>query len=610
MLRKLMSDGSRRSFFQVATGLGLGIANWPALARVAADEARSELGPTAPPTSAVDGNSAAPSQFSKIASEEIVEAVDYSLRTIMTEPFDALFPRPFEVERLKRDALLRDQVRRLAIGYLLGFVGRSDSDGSIHMMFVPKPSMHGYRRGAHIELLEYVRYLSCAVLIGKSLEPARVPAKALRVFSYRFKPHDKYLFDDRYDFQSFHDHLLSRLDDVRRTYLVSADIADFYPSVDNDRLSQALLRCGAQPWIIKALNDLLDRWGKGLPIGSQASRILAEAALLDVDASLGKDGIDFIRFVDDYRLFAPDITTARRWLERLIEHLAGEHFNLNYAKTFICLTSRTEYQALVATRRAAKLWGSLSLKAARIELVQETPQPKKKKEKKKKKPPYEATSPFEKSDLNEDDIALLERCDPAGLLVQLKEGAETRGHIRLGDFRLFIEASLHRGDYALFFKGFDFVNYCPHCIPYLVNVLIAASEQIPNTIREMATAWFAARLTSNACTTDYEVLQVAQLLGTKEYECTQAVYSYFLSTGHASSPIAARALLSALREHCDQVRAASLVDLCEHTDPFTRRALLDLVWPQLDKERRSIVLKRHHREFDRDPFLAALIRDA
>ena len=70
-------------------------------------------------------------------------------------------------------------------------------------------------------------------------------------------------------------------------------------------------------------------------MGSNASRILAEASLIGVDNYLMSLGVDFIRYVDDYRMFAPDAHKAQYWLTLLIDRLDQEGLMINMSKTKI-----------------------------------------------------------------------------------------------------------------------------------------------------------------------------------------------------------------------------------------------------------------------------------
>ena len=93
------------------------------------------------------------------------------------------------------------------------------------------------------------------------------------------------------------------------------DIADFYPRIYHHRLDNALQVATSKSNHIKALKQLLSGWNKtesyGIPVGSAPSRLLAELVMTDIDQALLAQGIDFIRFNDDYRIFP-------RFTQRLI----------------------------------------------------------------------------------------------------------------------------------------------------------------------------------------------------------------------------------------------------------------------------------------------------
>lgn len=91
--------------------------------------------------------------------------------------------------------------------------------------------------------------------------------------------------------------------------------------------------------VVSQINELLLFWSNrdsyGLPVGSNASRILSEASLIEVDNYLISQKIDFCRFVDDYRIFAKDSATAHHWLSLLVDRLSKEGLFINTSKTEI-----------------------------------------------------------------------------------------------------------------------------------------------------------------------------------------------------------------------------------------------------------------------------------
>ena len=74
----------------------------------------------------------------------------------------------------------------------------------------------------------------------------------------------------------------------------------------------------------------------GIPVGPPASRLLAEAVLIDVDSALMSYSIDFLRFVDDYVIFARTPEDAEFGIRMLGETLFLHHgLTLQTAKTHV-----------------------------------------------------------------------------------------------------------------------------------------------------------------------------------------------------------------------------------------------------------------------------------
>jgi len=72
----------------------------------------------------------------------------------------------------------------------------------------------------------------------------------------------------------------------------------------------------------------------GIPVGPAASRVLGEAVLIDVDSTLLSNGIDFIRFTDDFVVFSDTPADAEYGIRILGETLFLNHgLTLQTAKT-------------------------------------------------------------------------------------------------------------------------------------------------------------------------------------------------------------------------------------------------------------------------------------
>lgn len=120
--------------------------------------------------------------------------------------------------------------------------------------------------------------------------------------------------------------------------MIECDLSNFYDRLNIHRVDSTLKSIEKLDRdIIDLTNEVLLFWANrdsyGLPVGSNASRILAETALIEIDNFLKSNNVDFCRFVDDYRIFAPDSYTAHTQLAMLVQRLSKEGIMLNAQKT-------------------------------------------------------------------------------------------------------------------------------------------------------------------------------------------------------------------------------------------------------------------------------------
>jgi Reverse transcriptase (RNA-dependent DNA polymerase) len=204
---------------------------------------------------------------------------------------------------------------------------------------------HGFRAATQIDPIWNAYLLALLLEIGEDLERARITPAKERVFSYRFKPSpDKNsIFDRDIGWLQFQQRALKLSRDFE--YVVSTDISDFYPRIYHHRLENALRQATQNVEAIKRVMEISRRLSigetsYGLPVGGQASRMLAELLLNRTDRLLNAAGITFCRFVDDYYLFANDTSSAQVALVQLSEILlANEGLTLARSKTRVLTKS-------------------------------------------------------------------------------------------------------------------------------------------------------------------------------------------------------------------------------------------------------------------------------
>jgi Reverse transcriptase (RNA-dependent DNA polymerase) len=246
-------------------------------------------------------------------------------------------PRPFEADMLLNDqTLLRDVAMRAAEIVALGSFDAKNFS-RLEMVSAPKLE-HGARRiWAIMEPQDTIAYLTLALLAAPAIEAYRIPSESNIVHSHRYLPGRHRLFDERFTHASFvaaaSEHAASR------AFVAVCDLANCYGSISPERTAAALDRCGVPNWQVDYTARLLTYWqtpqNSGLPIGSNASRILSEAVLAQIDDRLCDAGIEYVRYVDDFRLFAADESAARQALEALRDAASSQSLTLNADKTSI-----------------------------------------------------------------------------------------------------------------------------------------------------------------------------------------------------------------------------------------------------------------------------------
>lgn len=147
-------------------------------------------------------------------------------------------------------------------------------------------------------------------------------------------------------------------------YMLTTDLTHCYDSLSTPLLVRALHdeNSSYDPsllgWkISQALQDLSAGQTSGIPQGSALMDLLAETILGYIDSLVATrlDGLaDFfiLRYRDDYRIFANDVSTARQAMKILVETLAEFDLKINLSKTQ--LTPSIVQQAFKSDRLAWK----------------------------------------------------------------------------------------------------------------------------------------------------------------------------------------------------------------------------------------------------------------
>ena len=500
-----------------------------------------------------------------------------------------LVGRPFEVDLLS-DASFQNKLRQKAVKEIV----QNDLDklevGTPSHILVPKKSLADFRSCAVTDVYDELVYLTLVLSIAKSIEANRINRSENTVFSYRLKydEHTGRLFDPGYSFSSFQSHANELKKSSRYRVMVKCDIASFYDRLNLHRLNSSLLSLpNIDNDIVNLIDKLLLFWSGrnsyGLPVGSNASRILAEAELITVDKYLIQHGVKFCRFVDDYRIFARSASEANESLERLVFALEREGLFLNSGKTKIEDISTTAQanppeppscppgDRPEEPKRAMLIAGYSGL----IPLK------------------YRAPSSGEASKLSSLNIqASLKKAEGSVLL----ESHEFRDLLKSVQIQ-------ERFEYMVAIT--PLVEKCPQFIPYVIDFCQKNAELMSCNTRESIADYFEKSLLDNN-TPEYIRIAISGLYATPAFERIDILAKTFLGLSRESGKHIGRVLLDKMTGRTSRLTTLDIRDNCSTANIQELRALARLVARGLPKDESAPFLK-NLRIRSKDLFLEQVI---
>lgn len=269
------------------------------------------------------------------------KSLNWSLKHINKFNDSYVFPRPFEFEAINE---FWNDVKT----YLLALDVYTSGVRPYRTTITPKSNL-GFRICTQLDPIDSIVYNAIVYEIHEEIERRRISSSLDVVFSFRLNPDsDGTLFDPDYNWKSYNDKTKEILVSEEYQFVVMTDITDFYPSIYLHNIETHLRECVRDSGknahaealinIIKAMH--ISQTHKGLPIGPQFSRPIAELVLNEIDHILMENNIKFVRYVDDYRLFCKSENEAYKSLAFLAQKLYDIlNLKLNEPKTKI-MTSK------------------------------------------------------------------------------------------------------------------------------------------------------------------------------------------------------------------------------------------------------------------------------
>lgn len=511
------------------------------------------------------------------------KAINLAIDNVIKEGLTDIFDRPFEVDFLNEPGI-RKEVFNEVLTSLKDYDLSNLKINPLEYVLMPKNEMFDFRRCALIQPLDTIKYTSLVLIIADEIEKKRVMKRRKKVFSYRFKPENGYLFDKKYNFTSFRSYVSEKTKQDKVKVLVECDISNFYDRLNLHRL-ESILRSieGIDDKVIKLLNELLIFWSNrdsyGLPVGCNASRILAEASLIEVDNFLLSKDVEFTRFVDDYRLFAPNARIANRWLSLLIKKLNEEGLFLNTKKTVFKDVSNTKKGVLCNDEKLKSELNNKNIVSNKDELeIQQSMRV---------MSSYSGTIPRKFREATEKEIDEIKTSVNIEKLFLTVEGAII---INPADFKLLIKSIIYLERYEYLEKVPDLLEKAPQFIPYFIDVLIKYEEKIPDemgkSIKEKFSKWFEENELP-----EYILIYIARLLGNKKYQNIDILFNSFINLKRNAGSYIGRVLLEELQGNLERGRVIEIKGYYLRSNMWEKRQITNIINSSLFEDEKRPWLK-------------------
>lgn len=386
-------------------------------------------------------------------------SLDWALDHALQQGDTDVFPLPFEYEAIRHN--WPDLRLWLASQNILDWHVRP------HRTLLSPKARYGFRVITQLDPLDFLVFAAIVKELAIDIEGHRVPIGHSRVYSYRCKiGMDGQLFDPNVGYNGFLERTKKILEDESVQYVGVTDIADFYSRIYHHRLDNALQSATGRRSHVSAIMRLLAGWNGtetfGIPVGNAPSRVLAEITISDVDDALLANGVHFVRFNDDYRVFATSYSEAYRHIAFLAEVLFRNHgLTLQPQKTNI-LKKATFADRFVSTAEDRELD---SLHARFHQLMYE----------------LGLTNPYEMIEYDDLDTAHQILVDSLNLSELFREQIEADGELDLGIVKFVLRRMGQLGDDSLvdyILESLDLLHPAfPDIINYFRNLRHLSAEQ-------------------------------------------------------------------------------------------------------------------------------------
>ena len=501
-------------------------------------------------------------------SQVLEKAVKLSIANVISDGLDDVLPRPFELNLLKENEDVRSSIQAQVIDKLSFYFSDPRKEAfenlglePLSYVLVPKKEAFDYRKVAIVVPEDLILYQAVTILIAEVFEKARLNVSKGRIFSYRFKPilSKGQLFRPSHNLRTFQSKTSEISNSNNYNYIVKSDISNFYDRINIHRLESTLL---AQENLDNRVSDLINQillhWARrdsySIPTGSNASRILAEVALYNVDQSLVNEGIKFIRFVDDYRIFTRSAVEAHSALTLLIELLNREGLFINTRKSSISKfvqDARNEHSKKIKKDLAEKI----DVKEFRIFAGYGGTIP------------IKFRSPTQKS---QEKYMTLN-------LGELIEEIESSDFAESESLRDLLYGIVVQEKFTLMRSAFSLVEKFPQFFPFFADLLTKNVEHLPITTKNEMIEMFSDKLLDANFLPEFLRASLVGFVGSKEFFCRDTIMKYIGKQTRNEGTYIGRITFEAMQNLSARSDALEIREYFNRSNGWERRRIICLM---------------------------------
>lgn len=520
---------------------------------------------------------------------EIKKHVNIAIDNIISEGCTdvSLFRKPFEISLFKDEKFRKEITNEIVSAFdkIINHDGNFETlkMNKIYYMLVPKKNNFDFRKCALIEVLDEIKYLTMACMIAKSVEKERKNKHC--VFSYRYEPNGKgCIFNRKYNYSSFKSEYRKISSKKKYKIIIECDISNFYDRLNIHRLNSTLLSIPTlDRKIIEVIDQTLLFWANrdsyGLPVGSNASRILAEAFLIEIDNFLESNGICFCRFVDDYRFFAKDSNEASRIITKFVEILNKHGLSINLSKTKF--RDISNYHDTNANSKHTQNKNGL------FEIIRG----------------YSGIVPTKFRKLSDSEVAKLKKENEQESFDKLKNNMIVEPADITKTLKILI--AKEKFNDLLFFP--DILKKYPQFIPYYSDVVKKNKEFISKKTYDSLLNKFSSWLNDNDVP-EYILISIISLYNCENYSEKKVLFDFFKNLKRNSGIYIGRAILEQFGDNLTRGEILQIKDYYLRADNWEKRQILKIVLNGLSTSENRPFIKDLKINCN-DPFILQMIKN-